>query len=312
VRNPRFSVVIAAFNAAGTIASAVGSALSQTQRDIEVVVVDDGSSDGTASIVAAINDPRVRLVSQVNRGLAAARNAGVAVACGSYVAILDSDDLLLPRYLELVGRALDEAGRPGFAYTDAYAFDASSGLVRQRTAMALMRPPRPPPSDPDRFLLELLKRNFVYVSIGLPRGVLDAVGGYDESRFAAEDYELCLRILAAGYDPIWIPGQHALYRIHPGQMSADGPRMTREVLGMFEALRPETMPSDLHRELLARRRREAERELRVVQGDARLAWALRRTRHAIGRVRQRTGLGDSWYHTPPADVAAAFPDLSAV
>src|SRR5450755_2097977 len=94
---PEFSVVVPADNAAGTISSAVRSVLAQTQPDLEVIVVDDGSTDATAEIVAGIEDSRVRVISQDNRGLPAARNAGVAAARGTYIALLDSDDLYLPR-----------------------------------------------------------------------------------------------------------------------------------------------------------------------------------------------------------------------
>ena len=116
--------------------------------DLEVIVVDDGSSDETGGVAAAIPDPRVRVVSQSNRGLPAARNAGIAASRGQYVAFLDSDDLLLPRYLELSRDALQRTVNPGFAYTDAYVFDVVSGKLRERSAMARSNPPTPPPDDP--------------------------------------------------------------------------------------------------------------------------------------------------------------------
>ena len=311
MRTPRYSVVIAAFNAGRTIASAVASTLTQTESDLEVIVVDDGSSDGTAEVVERIRDSRVRLLSQVNNGPAAARNTGVAAARGRYVSFLDSDDLWLPSYLARAGSALDQALRPGFAYTDAYAFDSTSGRVRRRTAMELMRPPTPPPAECDRFLVELLRRNFVYTSTTVPRTVLEDVGGYDESMLGAEDYELWLRIVARGYRPVWIPGQHALYRIHSGQLSRDRLRMTRECAAMFRSLSFDAMPVP-QREVVIRRRRETERELRIATRDDRVRWAVRQLRHALGRVRQRVGLGDSWYDPPPVEVATAFPDLRAV
>src|ERR1017187_6172907 len=103
---PRFSVVIAAFEAERTVASAVNSALAQTRTDLEVIVVDDGSSDRTAAVVGQITDHRVQLLRQANAGPSAARNVGISATRGDYVAFLDSDDLWLPRYLELMGAAL--------------------------------------------------------------------------------------------------------------------------------------------------------------------------------------------------------------
>src|SRR6201994_3251093 len=127
----RLSVVIPAFNAATTIRAAVRSTLSQTMPVLEVIVVDDGSTDATAEVVAAMEDPRVRLVSRANGGPSAARNAGIAAARGEWVAFLDSDDLWLPRYVETATAALSGAPNPGFAYTDAYVFHAGRGQVKQ-------------------------------------------------------------------------------------------------------------------------------------------------------------------------------------
>lgn len=262
-------------------------------------------------MIEQIRDSRVRLLSQANQGPASARNTGIAAACGRYVSFLDSDDLWLPGYLALVGSALDQAFRPGFAYTDAYAFDSASGRVRRRTAMELMRPPTPPPADSDRFLVELLRRNFVYTSTTVPKAVLEDVGGYDESMLGAEDYELWLRIVARGYRPVWIPGQHALYRIHSRQLSRDRLRMTRECAAMFRGLSLDEMPSP-QREVVIQRCRETAREVRIASGDARVRWMVRQLRHALGHIRQRLGLGDSWYDPAPDDVATAFPDLRAV
>jgi glycosyltransferase involved in cell wall biosynthesis len=307
VPSPRFSVVIAAFNAAGTVASAVGSVLAQTQPDLEVIVVDDGSSDRTSDVVAGIGDPRVRLLTQANRGTAAARNAGIASARGTYVAFLDSDDLYLPGYLELSERELESVPDVGFAYTDAYVFDDISGRVRRRSAMARNRPPVPAPADRDQFLLALLERNFVFVAAVVPRDVLGAVGGFDESLRAIEDYDLWLRILLRGYRAAWVEGQHVLYRRHPGQLSRNLVRMADTLRAVYDHLPMEEMPTDAHRALLARRRAEVRRELKRLSRFGRLV--------PLGAVAalKRAGIGEAWYDAgAPANVVAAFPDLTAV
>ncbi|MHB1063486.1 MAG: glycosyltransferase family 2 protein [Georgenia sp.] len=104
---PRTSVVIPLYNGAGSIADAIASVLRQTDQDFEIVVVDDGSSDGSAAVVAAVDDPRVRLLEhERNRGVAAARNTAVAAARGTRIAFLDADDTLDPTYLESVGAAM--------------------------------------------------------------------------------------------------------------------------------------------------------------------------------------------------------------
>jgi len=103
---PRVSVIIAAYNAAATIAATVESVLAQTFRDFEIIAVDDGSTDRTREILAGFGD-RVRLIEQRNNGPAAARNAGARVSSGEYLAFLDADDLWRPTMLERAVAALD-------------------------------------------------------------------------------------------------------------------------------------------------------------------------------------------------------------
>jgi len=105
--NPKVSIIIPAFNAAPFIGEAIGSVLCQSFSELEIVVVDDGSSDETAALVSQINEPRLRLIRQDNQGQSAAINAGVAHSRGAYIKLLDADDWLNPTHIEFQLKAID-------------------------------------------------------------------------------------------------------------------------------------------------------------------------------------------------------------
>jgi GT2 family glycosyltransferase len=307
--NARLSVVIPAFNAATTIRSAVASVLRQTVPVLEVIVVDDGSTDATAQVVEAIDDPRVRYISRINGGPSAARNAGIAAARGEWVGFLDSDDLWLPRYVETATAALDAAPNPGFAYTDAYVFDVGRHQIRVQSAMDAIVPP---PPDRASFLAAVIRRNFVFTSAVVPVAVLGAVGGYDETLRLSEEYDLWLRILVAGFDAVWMGGPLAIYRMHPGQTSRQILAMNRSVARVYHGLKVEDLPSDAARQALADQRANADRTSAILAGEAGVASLMRRVRSVLGEIRNRAGLTFSWHREPPAEITEAFGDLRTV
>jgi len=204
---------MAAYNSALTIGDAIESVRCQTRSDWELIVVDDGSHDATADAAEAFADPRVRVVRTAgNRGPAAARNRGISLAQAPLVCTLDSDDLWLPQYLETMARTLDSNPTAAVACTDAWVLDQTSGRVRKKSAMAFLDPPEPLPDDTDTFLAELLQRNFVYNSVAARRESLQTVGGYDERLWIGEDWELWLRLAAAGFRFVRVPQLLAVYR----------------------------------------------------------------------------------------------------
>ncbi len=302
------SAVIAAHDAAPTIRAAVASALAQTLPVLEVIVVDDGSSDGTADLAAAIDDPRVRVIQRAQGGPGAARNTGIAAARGEHVAFLDSDDLWLPGYAARASAVLEAATNPGFAYTDAYAFDVT-GRVRRTTAMEA---PHDPPREREPFLAALLQRNFVFTATTVPAAVLERVGGFDETLRTSEDYDLWLRILIAGFDPLWMGGPLAMYRIHERQATRRVIEMKGTWARVYEMLDPAEMPSQRTRELLLERRAAAQRELAIAAGEAPLASRLRSARLLAGRAGRRAGLDREWLRSPPAEAAETLDALRAL
>jgi glycosyltransferase involved in cell wall biosynthesis len=184
----KVSVVIPCYNQARFLGEAIQSVLSQGYTHFEIVVVDDGSRDGTEGVASgyAGEDARVRLVKQENRGLAAARNRGLAEARGEYLVFLDSDDRLLFEALEVGVRELE--AHPGCAFV--------SGICRKITADGSIVAGWEQFRVRDDPYLELLRSCPIYVpAVMYRRWALDAVGGFDTSYKAAEDYDLYYRIL---------------------------------------------------------------------------------------------------------------------
>jgi glycosyltransferase involved in cell wall biosynthesis len=299
----RFSVVIAAYNAASTLGEAIGSVLSQTCQDFEVIVVDDGSRDKTASVASEFAaDGRVQVHSQENAGPSAARNRGIALARGRYVSMLDSDDLWLPSYLSEMGRVLDENPNAGFAYTDAWALEETSGRFLQATTATLRHHPSTPISG-EQFIATLLQHNFVHNSVTVPRTVFEQVGGYDPQMSHSEDYELWLRIVISGFEAVRVPGQLAIYRIRPGSLSHDETAMISGLRTVYESVLQRHSASPNVKVLAQARLDEIDRYTR---GNVRIRERVRRklgevTRKARSRWRLRS--------TPPPHVAEAFPSL---
>jgi len=184
----KVSVVIPCYNQARFLGEAIQSVLCQGYTDLEIIVVDDGSEDGTEEVASAYakEDPRVRLIRQENRGLAASRNRGLAGAAGEYVVFLDSDDRLVSEALEVGVRELE--AHPGCAFV--------SGICRKITADGSIVPGWEQFRVRDDPYLELLRSCPVYVpAVMYRRSVFDAVGDFDTSYKAAEDYDLYYRIL---------------------------------------------------------------------------------------------------------------------
>jgi hypothetical protein len=220
MQNEMVSVVVPAYNAERWIARTLRSAQTQTYRNLEVIVVDDGSTDNTASLVgaAAAGDPRIRFVQQVNGGHSSARNAGIRLARGPFVAPLDADDLWHPQKIELQMIEMENTGsRVGVVYTWCSTIDEDDRVLRRSATSSTFS---------GRVYETLIAASFIACGsiMLLRRSLLEEVGGYNEALKAAEDLELCLR-LAERCEfravPLYLTG----YRITPGGASSDYVRM---------------------------------------------------------------------------------------
>lgn len=181
---PLVSVIIPTFNRAHMLGDAIDSVLQQRDATFEVIVVDDGSRDDTARIVAAYAG-RVRYVRQCQRGVAAARNAGARLATGRWLAFLDSDDYWLPGKL---------AAQLAFHTSTPTIEISQTGEIWLRNGQHLNRHAHHQQPSGD-FFLPSLERCLVSPSaVMLTRGLFESAGGFDESLTVCEDYDLWLRI----------------------------------------------------------------------------------------------------------------------
>lgn len=200
------------------IGAAIDSVLAQTYDDLEVIVVDDGSTDDTERVVAAFGDS-VRYLRQDNQGRAASRNAAVLAARGEYIAFLDSDDLWLPDRLARQVPVLDARPDVGMVHGVVDAIDeAGTPLPEESRKMRELfeRAHRSPPT----YASYALGSRCLTSTILVRRAVFDRVGLYDPA-IAVEDVELYLR-LALAYEIVFLPGAPlARYRMHPGQTDGD-------------------------------------------------------------------------------------------
>jgi glycosyltransferase involved in cell wall biosynthesis len=228
-RKPRVSVVVPTYNHAEFLKQALESVLDQTFSDWEVIVVNNFSTDNTESIVAAIEDPRIRLLNFANNGvIAASRNFGIKSTQGEFVAFLDSDDCWYPRKLELSLQKL-ASGFDMACHGEAWVIE-QDGIRRVREVVY----------GPERrasFSSLLFDGNCISTSaVVIARQHLEAVGGFDESTeiVTAEDYHLWLRLVRAGARVGFLPDILGEYRIHPGNTSKAGLRNMRAVHAVFD------------------------------------------------------------------------------
>jgi len=219
-QDPLVSIVIPCYNHGRFLAEAIESALGQTYPRVEVVVVDDGSTDDTAAVAARY--PAVRYVRQANAGLAAARNAGLAASAGDLLVFLDADDRLLPRAVERGLECFRERPDCAFVY-GTYSWVRADGTFYDEGWAATR-------VFEDHYA-EMLRRNFVtmHAAVMYRREPLEAVGGFDTALAACEDYDLYLRLTRAY--PAYCHSQPvAEYRMHDANMSGAKPLMLRTSL----------------------------------------------------------------------------------
>jgi glycosyltransferase involved in cell wall biosynthesis len=231
---PAVSVLMSVRDGAPWVGDAVRSVLEQSEADLELIVIDDGSVDATPALLGAVRDPRLRVERRPPAGLTLALNRAIELARAPLLARLDADDVALPERLARQTRFLDAHPEVGLLGTGAREVDAAGRAVGLVT----------PPADDPGIRRALIRRNpFVHSSVLMRRRVIDEVGGYDPALPVAQDYELWMRMsrvtrLANLPEPL------VVRRLLPGRVSAarDGERLSAEALVRWRAVRSGLYP----------------------------------------------------------------------
>jgi glycosyltransferase involved in cell wall biosynthesis len=270
---PSVSVIVPAYGAAPWLGEALASLQAQTMSHWEALVVDDGDGAIAGAVEPFAEDKRIRLIETGHGGASTARNHGIALARAPFIAMLDGDDRYRPEYLELMLDAIRADPRLGFVTCDARLFGAPQFDGKLFSEVE--------PQVGEISLERVVRREYkVFGSSTVRREVLAAVGGYDEALVSAEDMDLWIRILAAGWRAARVDRPLVDYRRRAGSLSADSLSLIRAGVSMYEKTlrlltgRPEEGAA---REMLARAREQLRGEeglAAVVQGRTKEGLAL--------------------------------------
>lgn len=262
---PRVSVVIPCYNQGQFIDEAVESVLKQTFQDFEIIVVNDGSTDGfTSELLNSYNRPKTTVHKIRNSGVPAARNYGVKRSRGEYFLPLDADDKIAPEFLEKCVLELDQNPELGFVYTYLVCFGTEDGKWRFK-----------------RFdERELLLHNIVCVSSLVRRRAFDDAGGYNEQmRQGYEDWDFWIGLVEKGWHGRRIPEHLFYYRKHPGSMCSvsDLPHNRIRLIERICRNHPEIYRANLSYVV-------SEKEKMILMNDARIKLFERRNSALLGSL----------------------------
>ena len=259
-RGPLISIVTPAYNAEDVLAEALFSVQSQTYANFEAIIVDDGSTDGTAGIGRELTktDTRFKFFQQSKAGSGLARNTGLEHARGEWIAFLDADDVWLPTKLERQVELLKEDAKTNFVFTNYWLWDGHHDLERRYTERK-----RFPEGDVSEKIIywNLFGTSTVLVR----RDAINIVGRFDPSLALAQDWDLWLRVAERGLRPrgVWEPQMR--YRVWPGNVSSDKVRNAQFVIRILEKALARPQP--------AKRAAQYRHALRLARAHAEFAQA---------------------------------------
>jgi len=208
---PLLSIVIPAYNVENFILPAVKSALNQSYPSLEVIVVDDGSTDGTVGKIAKIKDDRLQITQQENKGLAGARNTGIRLSRGKYIGFLDGDDIWFQNRAASLIDVLESDPTIGIAFSNLIYIDEQGNANGQLLVSSKKQPK----------LNDLIIRNHINCPI-VRRKCFESGGVFNETLKACEDYEMWVRLLfSTKYKCQLVDHPTYGYRIRKGSLTTD-------------------------------------------------------------------------------------------
>ena len=233
---PSLSTIIPVFNGEKFLAMAIDSVLDQTYSNIECVVVNDGSTDGTATIARSYGK-RIRYVDKPNRGVSSARNAGIEASAGQLIAFLDADDMWVPNKIERQVDLFLKNQNVGLIYSSVLIVDENGSVLDEIR---------------NQFKDDILKRillletpSFLTMTGVVPKSVLDDIGMFDERLSTSADADLACRI-SLKYKTLAMDEPLALYRQHNGQMHLNLVTLEHDANLLFQKIFAEpTLPQDI-------------------------------------------------------------------
>lgn len=246
------SVIMPAYNAEKYIAESIESVIAQTYTNWELIIVDDGSTDNTAKIVSnyVVLDTRIKYICQENQKQGIARNNGLKLSKGKFIAFLDSDDIWVADKLEIQLKCIEE-NRSDLVFSAGFVFskDISVPDYEYNTILGELQG--------DNGFKSLLRRNFIPIlSVLVTRQALIGVGGFDHRPEIqnVEDYHLWLKMLLKGFAFFGMSDRLFYYRQHKDQVTASDPCASEKVLIMLDSFleHPVCMQSSIRQAILRR------------------------------------------------------------
>lgn len=221
------SIIIPTYNSAHMVCDTINSVLSSKEEDYEIIVVNDGSTDNTETVIASyLSDKRIKYIEQENKGLSGARNTGVLNAKGEYLVFLDADDIILPDKLTIQKNYLEENPDYDIAYSNSEWFIEDDFENTRKVNF---------PVYTEHIINHLIFGNFIHVnSVMVRKDAIIKAGLFDEKLRELEDWDLWLRMALNGSKFGFTPGVHSKVRIRKGSMTSNQVRMNGTMVKVLE------------------------------------------------------------------------------